>query len=314
MNLLLSSVLLGLAWFSALNLLTSALLWPFARLLARREPVGANTLLAVRLLPAVVSCSFVTAFFLPAHWRFEPRGSDESFGVLLGMLAAVGLAVLGRSAWRAAATAWVDHRLRSLARQAAVPLQAGALEVPGFQGVSLAGILRPTILVGTETIAALTPAELDAAIAHEIAHRRSADNFKRFLMFCAPDVFGWSTAARNLEERWVAEAECQADARAVDGDDRRALILASALVKVARLTRRPGALMPLPAWSAFHLAALLERRVRRLTAGAAAAQPGGGRLWGGVALTVAGLAAGAWLLEGSYVLHLVTEAMVTRLP
>jgi len=312
-KLLVSSLLLGLAWFALLNVLASTVAWALAHVVLRRN-VRPETLLAVRLMPALMSATFVVAVFLPAHLRFEPAAREESFGFLLGSLAALGAVLLSRSLWRAISAAWNDYRLAAFARRGAVPLDAGALEVRGFPGVSLAGILRPTILVGSDTVAALTPAELDAAICHEQAHRRSRDNFKRFLMFCAPDLFGWSATAREVEDRWQAEAECQADARAAGGDDRRALVLASALVKVARLTSRSTAVLPSPAWSAFHLAALLETRVRRLTAGRAPADAGSGRLWRGLLVAAVGIATAAWLSDGSYALHQVTESMVTHLP
>jgi Zn-dependent protease with chaperone function len=265
-------------------------------------------------MPALISGAFVVGLFLPAHLRFEPAAGEESFGFLLRLLAVRAAVLLTRSSWRALSAARTDYRLASEVRRAAVPLDAGALEVRGFPGVSLAGILRPTILIGSDTLAALTPAELDAAISHEQAHRRSADNFKQFLMFCSPDLFGWSARARQLEDRWRAEAECQADARAAGGDDRRALVLASALVKVARLTRRSSVVVPSPAWSAFHLAALLETRVRRLTAGRAPADTGDSPRWGGLVLAAIGVATAAWFSDGSYALHQVTEAMVTHLP
>jgi beta-lactamase regulating signal transducer with metallopeptidase domain len=312
-KLLFSSVLLGLAWFALLNMLASMAAWALADAVLRRN-VRPATLLAVRLMPALMSATFVVAVFLPAHLRFEPAARDESFGFLLGSLAALGCVLLFRSLCRALSAAWNDYRLGAFARRAAVRLDAGALEVRGFPGVSLAGILRPTILVGSDTVAALTAAELDAAISHEQAHRRSRDNFKCFLMFCAPDVFGWSAKARQIEDRWRAEAECQADARAVAGDDRRALVLASALVKVARLTKRSTVVMPSPAWSALHLAALLETRVRLLTAGRAPADAGNGRLWRGLVLAAIGVATTAWLSDGSYALHQITESMVTHLP
>jgi hypothetical protein len=312
-SLLFSSVLLGLAWFALLNVIASTAAWVIAHAVLRRN-VRPATLLALRLMPALLSATFVLALFLPAHLRFEPVGRDESFGFLLGSLAVFGGVLLLKSGWLALSAVWTDYRLGMLARRAAVQLDAGALEVRGFAGVSLAGILRPTILVGSEAVAALTPAELDAAIRHEQAHRRSGDNFKRFLIFCAPDLFGWSARARQVEERWQAEAECQADARAVGGDDRRALVLASALVKVARLTRRSPAVMPSPAWSAFHLAGLLETRVRRLTAGGAPSDAGSGRLWRALVLAAVAVAMAAWLSDGSYALHVVTESMVTHLP
>ena len=129
-------------------------------------------------------------------------------------------------------------------------------------GVSFFGIWRPTILVGSEARAALTPDELDLAISHEIAHRQSLDNLKRFMMHVAPDLFGWTGVARELEERWQTEAECEADASAAGGDGQRAVLLASALVKVARLGGMGHLRSPSPAWSAFHVPTLLELRVR----------------------------------------------------
>ena len=143
------------------------------------------------------------------------------------------------------------------------------LELKGLRGISLAGIWQPKIFIGPEALAALTPAELDLAIAHEIAHRRSNDNLKRFAMCCAPDFFGWTSVARRLEQQWQAEAECDADAHAVRGDDGRAIALASALVKVARLERVGGLRAASPAFSAFHVPTLLELRVRRLVADSA---------------------------------------------
>src|SRR4029453_6407376 len=106
------------------------------------------------------------------------------------------------------------------------------------------------------------------AISHETAHERSRDNLKRFLMYCAPDLFGWSRTARELEDAWQRQSEYFADDYAVMGDESRAVVLASALVKVAQLSRRTrGVATPVPAWSAFHVPSLLETRVRRLVAG-----------------------------------------------
>src|SRR5262249_19691951 len=154
-----------------------------------------------------------------------------------------------------------------------------AFEVGELPGVSLAGILRPRILIGSATLAALTSDELDVAISHEVAHRRSRDNFKRFLIFCAPYVLGWLPAARWLEDGWQAEAECLADALAVGGDEMRAVVLASALVKVARLTRPASVPLASVAWSAFHVPTLLELRIRRLVSGDVLMPAAGAGVW-----------------------------------
>ena len=201
MKLAFSSILLGFSWFAAVNLGATVIAWAIARAIGGFR-CGAGVLLGVRLMPALVSSFFVAAMFLPAHWRFERADSDETFGVVLGALALLGLALVGRSLLRAYSLLrtdlQLDARLTALTRQLGTP-RGIAFEVTGLAGVSLAGILRPKILVGSRALAALTPAELEVAISHEVAHQRSLDNLKRFLICCAPDVFGWLPAARRLE-------------------------------------------------------------------------------------------------------------------
>ena len=315
MRVLLSSVLLGLVWFAASNALASLAAWSMARYALRRQrPIGASRLLALRLLPAAISTLFTLFIFLPAHLRFEPVDSDESFGIVLSSIAALGLLLVIRAMRKAVRAVTAGRAFEAMVRRAGNVTVGGAVEVGGLYGVSLTGIWRPRILIGSEARAALTPAELDVAISHEVAHRRSLDNLKRFLMHAAPDLFGWTMAARQLEERWQAEAECEADARAVMGDGERAVLLASALVKVARLACVGTLRSASPAWSAFHVPSLLEMRVRRLVSGAA--RPPASRRtygWSGVAAVLA-VPVGLWLLEFSHTLHAVTEAMVARLP
>jgi len=306
-----SSILLGLCWFAIVNVASTLVAAVLTRLIGNRR-CSAGLLLGLRLLPAALSTFFVLSMFLPAHWRFEPAGSDETFGVTLALFAALSLLLIGRSTLRAARMLRTDMRLAAMTRRLATP-RGIAFEVTDLPGVSLAGILRPKILVGSQALATLTPAELDVAISHEIAHQRSLDNFKRFLICCAPDVFGWLPEARTLESRWEAETECQADALAVRGDDNRAVSLASALVKVARLTR-PGAISPSPAWSGFHVPTLLEMRVRYLVDGHTRAPRTRAAVWRAFVAAALSLPASAWLLDFSYTLHEVTETMVTYLP
>ena len=322
MRLVLSSVLLGLVWFTVTSAAASAAAWLLGRSVIRRPgPSSAGLLLAVRLLPAVASGVFVGAVFLPTHWRFEPVESDESFGVVLAVIAATGLFLVLRALWRAVRAGFAGRRLAAVARRAASLPDGDAVESPirvvdGLRGVSLFGIWRPRILIGADARGALTPAELDLAISHEVAHRRSNDNLKRFLICCAPDLFFWTRVARELEDWWQAAAECDADAHAVRGDNYRAVLLASALVKVARLARA-GSVSGVGSAaisSAFHVPTLLEMRVRRLISGGAPPPAGSGRLVWSSAMASVGIAAGLWLLGFSDTLHSVTEAMVAYLP
>jgi hypothetical protein len=314
MRLLLTSALLGLAWFAAVNIAASAIAWILARAALLRTESRASTLLAIRLLPFVASVVFVAGVFLPAHWRFEQPNRTESFGTVLTICAAIAVGLLAIGVWRACTVSWHGYRLGKMMRRSAIELGHDTYEVSGLPGISLAGILRPQVIVGSEARAALTPAELDVAIAHELAHRRSHDNLKRFVLFSVPDVFAWFRTARQLEERWQAETECLADDHSVMGSDHRALTLASALVKVARLAGRDRHVLPSPAWSAFHVPTLLELRVRRLVTGNIPAPTGRVHfLAGSIAIALA-LSTAAWLFGVSYPLHVATEALVTHLP
>ena len=185
--------------------------------------------------------------------------------------------------------------------------------MPGLAGVSLAGVFRTRILIGTAVRRVLSAAELDVALAHERAHRRALDNLKRSVMFCAPDLFGDWAVSRELEARWRATAEWLADARAVNGDGRRAVQLASALVKVSRISADRAAFASSPAWSTLHDPPLLEMRVRRLVSGdAPAAEARTSRLPVCAIITGAGLACVAML--ASPAVHYLTEALVRALP
>jgi hypothetical protein len=307
-----TALMLSLAWFAAVNLLVSVAAWVIACVTAKRR-LSQRSLVTLRLLPAAASVLFVGAIFLPAHWRFEPREIEESFGILVFVLAAAGALLVLRSLHRAAnvaSAAWQLRACAGLPRIASVDAgTTGVYEVQGLTGVSLAGVVRPRILVGPVVRRALTPAELDAAVAHEMAHADALDNVKRFVMFCAPDFFGQSAAARRIEAEWRAAAEWQADARAVRGDQCRAVHLASALVKVARLATTGPVWQASPSWSTLHDAPLLEMRVNRLVGGEAPRPERSRRARSVVAaIAVIASAIAAGTIGGAGV-HQITEAL-----
>ena len=262
--LILTTVLLALAWFTATNLLASALAWIAGAVLRHRavQP-SAGALLAVRLFPAAASLLSTFVLFVPVHWTTEARGARESFGWILVFAAIAGALLLVRSLSRALAIARADRRLRAIERASAIV--SGALESPGVSGMALAGVVRTRVVIDPRVAAALTAPELDVAIAHELAHRRAVDNVKRWACHCAPDFFGMTRTSVQLERAWHAAAESLADARAAREDDRRAVDLASALVKVARLTTPASGTV---VWSTFNDPALLSTRVHQLASGA----------------------------------------------
>jgi beta-lactamase regulating signal transducer with metallopeptidase domain len=91
-------------------------------------------------------------------------------------------------------------------------------------------------------VAACSNEELRQVIAHEAAHVSGRDNLKLLLLVLGPDALGWLPAGVALAARWRAAAERDADERATGSDRHKRLALASALIKVARLssaTQRP---------------------------------------------------------------------------
>jgi Zn-dependent protease with chaperone function len=313
MRLVISTVIVTLAWFAIVNIAVSAAVWLLARRTAIGPSWGAERLLTLRLLPTVLSLIVVASVIVPGHLLHEPAEPDEVFGIGLWTLVALTAALLVRSGRRLVSVARASALLSRWALAAQHREGDEALEINGLNGVSLAGVFRTRVLIGSTARAALNDAELEVAVAHELAHRSSWDNLKRCVMFCAPDLFGVTVAARNLEARWRAAAECRADALAVRGDEMRATHLASALVKVARLGQPSAPSYASPIWSTFHETPLLETRVRRLVAvpETLGHEPSTLSLY---LTVVAVLPLAVWLGGLPYQLHLLTELLIASMP
>lgn len=269
----------------------------------------------LRLAPTASGLLFVCLFFVPAFLWLEPRDGVEKVGakiILVTLAAAVPLlrsahdALVSRRATRARVAEWLAD---------AVPLRlpgfslcrAYVVKAP-FPVVAVVGIRRPFLVVSRAVIDACSDDELAAILAHEAAHVERRDNLKRLLMVIAPDLLARTALARNLERGWQQASEEFADRRA---GAPRALDLAAALVKVARLAQRSVA--PPATVSAFCQGGDITRRVVRLTASRAPDHDIAGRSPALLGLTIA---AGATLLIASGALHhvhVLTELAVTLL-
>jgi hypothetical protein len=312
METVLRTIVLALAWFVAVNATASFASWSLGRSLpALHRRDRAHLLLLVRLFPAGASLLFVAVMFLPSHWAMEPRDANETLGVAWYGLATGAAWLLGRSAARAVSVARIGKRLRAGERRADVAIP-DVHQVDSVSGVSLAGVFRTRVLIGPDVASSLSATELEVAIAHELAHRHAFDNLARWGMRCAPDCFGHTRVARRIEEAWHAATEARADARAIDGDARRAVHLASALVKVARLAADRAAAPFVTVWSTLHDRALLEWRVRRLVSGKVPTDDP--RRPRAVAAAMLFLIVFAAALTFSGTVHRLTETLVRILP
>lgn len=212
------------------------------RLAKRTRPrVAARLLLALRIAPLAVAVFLVLGLCLPSYLLLEPDASAERIGLACLVAALAGAGVwaisLGR-ALRAVAVSLADlRRCRRSGRLLPVPGQSLPVYLVEDEAplLALAGILRPRIVVSRGLVRALSPEQFDAALGHERAHWASRDNLKRLLLLLTPDPFPFFRGLDRLDRSWAKFTEWAADDRAVGGDAGRSLLLASALVRVARL-------------------------------------------------------------------------------
>lgn len=303
-----------LAAFALGGLLATALVpWLSGRARAGGSRARATTAFAIRLLPAAVSSS-LAALVAVSFVAFEPRGSLETTGRVLVGLAALAVVLVGLAAVRwilmVRATDRVVRRWMADAEPAALDgIAAPAFAVSSvFPIVSVVGLFRPRLIVARSVLAACTPDEMRAILAHEQGHIDRRDNLRRALLSALPDVLSWLPVSRRLLAEWHAATEEVADDRAARLGETGRPLLAQALLKVARLA--PPALEPreLPA-SALYRGEGVEHRVRRLLA------PEGpvpsARLAPRLAIAAVILAAAVVSLE---MVHLIVEAAVYGLP
>jgi Peptidase family M48 len=325
MNFLLHGATLTFASFLAINLLVSALVIVVA---ARQPRIGSPTFwFALRMLPAALAAAFAAVVFVPSYWRYEPRETAEGFDITLIACALAALMMLAAAAARGVAAWWRANRRTHLWMRTSRPIDLGTggqgppewgMNLPAFvvdaeQAVmALVGVFRPRLLVTRGLIDALTEEELAASVAHELGHSRAWDNLKRLAMRAAPDLLTTTGAARAIERRWASAAEHDADRMCGRASAATRCALASALVKVARLTP-PEPIVAEPI-STLIGGGEIASRVRVLLDDRAAAPERRRRslVWLGAAIVAAVLASTYGPLLRS--VHELTEILVRALP
>src|SRR5512133_3154267 len=236
----LRGLLVSLSVFVVLYVVISGLvcaLWP--RVQRRTQKLAprwaAHALYALRIGPLMLSVAVVLGLCVPSFLRFEPHATSEAVGyvpVVLAVVFAAFAALNVRRAWNAYAR--TERSIRKWTR-GAVPV-ASRTTLACFQvennapPVALVGISKPALVISAAAAAALSPREFSRTVEHELAHLRARDNLKKLLLHACGFPF-----IRGLERAWLQAVEYSADEEAVR-DQAEALDLASALVKISRLT------------------------------------------------------------------------------
>jgi Zn-dependent protease with chaperone function len=206
---------------------------------------AARFLFCLRLLPLASGVGAVLGLCIPSYLWLEPHGAPERVGLVCLTVALVAAASCSLSLIRTARAIAVslrcNHRWQLAGRE--TQLKGGAslaLIVKKEEPLlALAGVLRPRLVISDAVLRSLSPEELDVALLHENAHRVSRDNLKRLLFLLAPGALPFVRGFSFLEQAWARFSERAADDEATGGDSLRALSLAAALLRVARMGASP---------------------------------------------------------------------------
>lgn len=218
------------------------------RLLGGVDHIGALCLTAVHLLLAPVHrgihIAIVIGLFYAAWNRYR------AWHILHGSLQLLDVrpAVTGDPYWVAAESVGVDPKILRV--------------VPGLPNPAFtAGFLAPRIYVSESLAEHLAYDELAALIAHEGAHVARRDPLRLSFFRALACVLFWLPALRRLADDLSDEAELAADEVAARG---RPLVLASAILSVARWSSNETVPAVSTVAVGFVRDHLLECRVRRL--------------------------------------------------
>jgi Zn-dependent protease with chaperone function len=266
--------LIGLLTINAFASSMAALLWRAFEPRAQRRTASARaqTLFALRVIPAGVAVVCVAALLLPAYIAHEPRQNADEFSFKIAALAAISATGLLLAAWRGIA-AWVaTRRLVNNWLRSAEPIKLNQTPVPAyrlrhpFPVVAVIGAFRPRLFIAGHLFNQLSQEELAAVIAHERGHLAARDNLKRALLRACRDVLMIAPCGRSLDRAWAENSEAAADEYAARNDSEGALELASALIKIARLAPA-GVKLAIPAGALLigENASGIAQRVNRLT-------------------------------------------------
>jgi Zn-dependent protease with chaperone function len=210
-----------------------------------RPRSASHFLLGVRLLPLALGASSVLGLCIPSYLWFEPQTTGERAGWAFLTFAFFGALVWTLSIARSARAVVVSNRysrawLKEGREDRLTTEDSNAVIVENNAPLlALAGVYRPRLMISEGVLRSLSAEQLAVALRHEEAHRGSRDNLKRLLLLLAPDGIPFLSSCSSLDREWSRFSEWAADDEAVQGDSRRALSLAEALLRVARMGAGP---------------------------------------------------------------------------
>jgi beta-lactamase regulating signal transducer with metallopeptidase domain len=235
-----------------------------SRIQARERARGLSVLLAAPTVCGILAALTIVVTFA----RHEPRGTTETAGLVLTLLAALASMLVTAALVRVTQAVRRTYHCHQLVERCGRPIDVPGFLLPawrietGFPVAAISGVLRPRLILSSRILDECTADELAAVVRHEAAHAHRRDNLVRACLLALPDLF--SLLGRNgvIDRHWQRSVEEAADDEAVRSDPDAAAALAGALVRVGRMATTPP-----PAWMpalALYDGNNLEGRVRRL--------------------------------------------------
>jgi Zn-dependent protease with chaperone function len=210
-----------------------------------RPRSAARFLFLIRMLPFTLGVGAVLGLCVPSYLWLEPQATSERIGLVCLILALLGAASCAGSIARAARAIAASVRCKQDWQQAGCEtlLPGGPSKVviiqKDFPLLALIGVIHSHLVVSQTVLRFLSAEELDLALQHEHAHRISRDNLKRLFLLLSRRPIPLLRGFAALEQNWARFSEWAADDEAVRGDSYRALSLAAALLRLARLGALP---------------------------------------------------------------------------
>jgi len=204
-----------------------------------RPRSAVHFLFGIRVLPCVLGAGAVLFFCIPSYLWFEPQASSSASDGLASRLRSweqqAGLAPSRESARPRRFRSLPPRVARCRQRDSARGILDGCNRQQRRTAPCAGRLFRPRLIISDALLRSLSLEELQVALLHENAHRDSRDNLKRLVLFLAPAPIPIFRVFSALEQSWAKLSEWAADDEAVRGDSQRALSLATALLRVARM-------------------------------------------------------------------------------
>ena len=201
-----------------------------------------NLIFLFRVLPLTIAIIVTFGFIVPAFVLYEPATPEETIGLKMAAIVCISAFGLAAAVYRIVASWWQTRQLIGDWMVTSKPVEIEGVSMPAyklrhpFPVIAVVGIFRPRIFVAEQVFSELDKPELIAALSHEAGHISAFDNLNRVAMRVCRDLLVFPLG-KSLDNGWLLAAESAADEyAAVRGGSGYALNLASALVKIGRIT------------------------------------------------------------------------------